>query len=926
MGKFTLDMKKYAALGRAVSAESAVLLKNDHQVLPVKKGQKVSIFGRIQFNYYKSGTGSGGMVNTAYVSGILEALKAEEIDIDRDLTEIYEKWVQENPFDQGRGWGQEPWSQPEMPLSDEVVESAARRSDMAIVIIGRTAGEDQDNKAEGGSYLLSELEEQMLHKVCRYFKRTAVVLNVGNILDMSWVIKYNPQSVLYVWQGGMEGGNGAADVLVGKVNPSGKLTDTIARDIGDYPSTAYFGGEKQAFYAEDIYVGYRYFETVAKDRVLYPFGFGLSYTSFSFKTLGFEETEDRILLSVVVTNIGQTAGKEVIQIYSAAPQGRLGKPSRSLAAFDKTELLKPGESQRLEFLILKKDLASYDDSGCTGFKSCYVLEAGTYELYAGSDVRSAVPAGSFEVIETFVTESWQEVLAPVKPFNRLKPVQDNTAAGLKMIEEAVPLRTINLGDRIKANLPKEIQYKGKLGITLKQVYEGDASLEDFISQLTDEDMACMVRGEGMCSPKVTPGTAAAFGGVTPALQELGIPVGCCADGPSGIRMDCGTHAFSLPIGTAVAATFNIRLVEELFEMLGLELLKNNIDTLLGPGMNIHRNPLNGRNFEYFSEDPHLSGKMAAAQLRGMHRSGTTGTIKHFSANNQEFKRNDIDSIVSERALREIYLKGFEIAIKEGAAFLVMSTYGALNGLWTAGSYDLLTTVLRKEWGFEGIVMTDWWAKINDEGEDGRLDNTAAMIRGQNDVYMVVSDSLTNSGGDNTLEGLAAGVISRGELQRAAGNILKALMRLPVMERFLGKLSQDDVTVTGHVEAAQNAALLSSFSVVGEELVLDVSAVNTDRGSEALFGLEISEYSEYTIAIKVRAVSFELAQLPLSFFINQHLIKVITINGSKGEWFNIAFDFGPYKNKYAYMRLFFGQSGMELGEIKISLKKEIEAEK
>jgi len=922
MGKFTLDMKKYAALGRAVSAESAVLLKNDHQVLPVKKGRKVSIFGRIQFNYYNSGTGSGGMVNTTYVTGILDALKAADVDIDRELTEVYKKWVQEHPFDQGRGWGQEPWSQPEMPVSDEIVEAASGRSDMAIVIIGRTAGEDQDNKEEGGSYLLSDLEEQMLGKVCRYFKRTAVVLNVGNIIDMSWVGKYNPQSVLYVWQGGMEGGNGAADVLTGKVNPSGKLTDTIAGHIRDYPSTANFGGEKEAVYDEDIYVGYRYFETVAKDRVLYPFGFGLSYTRFSAATR-FEEEKDRVLLSVEVTNIGQYAGKEVIQIYASAPQGRLGKPSRSLAAFDKTGLLQPGESQKLEFSIQKKELASYDDSGCTGYKACYVLEAGRYELYAGSDVRSAVPAGSFEVAETIVTERWQEALAPVRPFNRLKPVPADTSVGLEMGEEAVPLRTVNLQERIEANRPADIPYRGNLGIRLEQVYDGSASLEAFISQLTEEDMACMVRGEGMCSPKVTSGTAAAFGGVTRRLQELGIPVGCCADGPSGIRMDCGTHAFSLPIGTAVAATFNIPLVEELFEMLGLELRKNHIDTLLGPGMNIHRNPLNGRNFEYFSEDPHLSGKMAAAQLRGMHRSGTTGTIKHFAANNQEFKRNDIDSIVSERALREIYMKGFEIAIKEGAAFLVMSTYGALNGLWTAGSHDLLTTVLRNEWGFDGIVMTDWWAKINDEGEQGRLDNTAAMIRGQNDVYMVVNDSLSNSGGDNTLKGLAAGVITRGELQRSAANILKVLMRLPVMERFLGRLSEDDVTVTGQVEAGQNGALLSSFSEVGEKLILDVSAVNTGRGSEALFGLELSEQAEYTISIKVRAVSFELAQLPLSIFINQHLIKVITINGSKGEWITDSFDFGPYKNKHAYMRLFFGQSGMELGEIKISLKEAAE---
>ncbi|EMS72868.1 glycoside hydrolase family 3 protein [Ruminiclostridium cellobioparum] len=927
MGKYTLDMKKYAALGRAVSAESSVLLKNDAQALPVKSGETVSVFGRIQFNYYKSGTGSGGMVNTKYVTGILDALKAcEDITIDGELLDIYEKWVTEQPFDQGKGWGQEPWSQQEMPLTDEIVEAAAKRSDIAIVIIGRTAGEDQDNKAEKGSYLLSDLEEEMLQKVCRHFKRTAVVLNVGNILDMKWVDKYDPQAVLYVWQGGMEGGNGAVDVLTGRINPSGKLPDTIAGDISDYPSTGNFGDADEVFYAEDIYVGYRYFETFAKDRVLYPFGFGLSYTEFAAGITSFEVGEEKVSLSVEVTNRGGTAGKEVIQIFVSAPQGKLGKPVRSLAAFEKTKLLQPGERELLSFTLLKKDMASYDDGGCTGYKSCYVLEAGKYVIYAGSDVRSAGPAGSFEIDETVVTERLQEALAPVKPFKRLKAVGTadgiDTGSEIARAEEAVPLRTINLTERIKINRPDGVPYKGDRGIRLESVYDRKAAMDDFLSQLSDEDLACMVRGEGMCSPKVTPGTAAAFGGVTESLRKFGIPVGCCADGPSGIRMDCGTHAFSLPNGTAAAATFNTGLIEELFEMLGLELRKNQIDTLLGPGMNIHRNPLNGRNFEYFSEDPLLTGKMAAAQLRGMHRHGATGTIKHFAANNQEFRRSFIDSVISERALREIYLKGFKIAVDEGQAFLVMSTYGSLNGLWTAGNYDLLTTVLRQEWGFDGLVMTDWWAKINDEGGDGRLDNTAAMIRGQNDVYMVVSDSLTNSGRDNTLEGLERSMVTRGELQRAAGNICRALMKLPVMDRYLGRLSEEETADIWQTEPEEKSTSGLSCIPVGDQLVIDVSNVNTDRGSDAMFGLELTEHCIYTLNFKIRAISSELAQLPMSIFINQHLIKIVTINGSaNGEWIDSSLEIGPYRSKCAYLRLFFGQSGMELGELKITCKRE-----
>ncbi len=921
MGKYLLDMTKYAALGRSVSAESAVLLKNDEGALPVKEGEKVSVFGRIQFDYYKSGTGSGGMVNTEYVISIIEALKADEsILVDEELLNIYEGWVEEHPYDKGQGWGQEPWSQPEMPLSDEIVESASKRSDLALVIIGRTAGEDQDCKAERGSYLLSELEEEMIQRVCKYFRRTAVVLNTGNIIDMKWVAKYNPESVIYVWQGGMEGGYAAVDVLTGKVNPCGKLPDTLAADIAHYPSTSNFGGEAEAIYAEDIFVGYRYFETVAADKVLYPFGFGLSYTEFESTTASFKADNEKVMLAVTVKNIGKLAGKEVIQVYFSAPQGKLGKPAKCLAAFKKTHLLQPGDKEQLEFILYLKDMASYDDNGCTGNKSCYILEPGQYRIYAGNDVRSAMFAGSFELNSIIATAELQEVLAPVKSFDRLKAIE--TTDGVIMIEEAVQTRSIDLEQRVLSSRPTEIPFKGDCGITLEAVYDGKASMEDFLSQLSDEDMACIVRGEGMCSPKVTPGTASAFGGLTGNLGKLGIPVGCCADGPSGIRMDCGTKAFSLPNGTAIASTFNESLVEELFEMVGLELRKNRIDTLLGPGMNIHRNPLNGRNFEYFSEDPLLTGKMAAAQLRGMHRYGTTGTIKHFAANNQEFRRTYLDSVVSERALREIYLKGFEIAVKEGNAFMVMSTYGAINGLWTAGNYDLLTTVLRKEWGFEGVVMTDWWAKMNDEGMEARQNNTAAMVRAQNDIYMVVNDSEANSADDNTIVGLKAGTISRGELQRSVRNICQTLMRLPVMDRYLGRLSPEELADIESREAEGTAAFDLSYTPVEEETYLDISNINTERGSETLFGLEfIKNCAIYSFSMKLSSDSGEVAQLPLSIFINRDLVSMVTINGTNGQWIEKSFEVGPFFSKFNYIKLYFGQSGLKIGEVKLTYKRD-----
>ena len=360
-----------------------------------------------------------------------------------------------------------------------------------------------------------------------------------------------------------------------------------------------------------------------------------------------------------------------------------------------------------------------------------------------------------------------------------------------MLFRSVPERTKDPDERRRERLPEKLPCTGDLGYRLTDVEEGKVSMEEFLSQLTDEDLCCIVRGEGMCSPKVTPGTAGAFGGVTDRLRDFGLPVACCADGPSGIRMDCGTAAFAMPNGTCLGCTFNEQLSEELYAFEGLELRKNKVDTLLGPGMNIHRNPLNGRNFEYFSEDPLVTGKMAASQLRGMGRYQVTGTIKHFACNSQEFRRNMVDAVVSERALREIYLKGFEIAVKEGGAYSIMTSYNPVNGFWSASSYDMLTTILRKEWGYDGIVMTDWWAKGNDQGEAGRVENVAAMVRAQNDLFMVTVNAGENSQKDNSQESLECGTVTRQEYMRSAANICRYLLRTPAYRRMLGRESELD---------------------------------------------------------------------------------------------------------------------------------------
>lgn len=913
-----LDWNKYLDTARQACAEGIVLLKNDKNVLPLNGYHNIAVFGRIQNNYYKSGTGSGGMVNVSKVTGITDALlECENIKLNENVMNTYAEWEKTHPFNKGIGWGNEPWAQEEMPVTADFVNRAAKESDTAIIIIGRQAGEDKDHADAPGSYKLTNAEKDLFEKVRAAFDRIAVILNVGNIIDMSFVDDYNPEAVLYVWQGGMVGGYGVADVLTGRVSPSGKLADTVAYDISDYPSDANFGDEVRNFYAEDIYVGYRYFETAAPDRVRYPFGFGLSYTEFKINPLEFIKGDSGIQLKVSVENTGKVSGKEVVQIYLAAPQGVLGKPVKELLDFAKTKLLEPGEKEILSFDIDNEYLSSYDDSGITGNKSCYVMEAGNYKVYAGSSVRDVITAGEFNIEKTVVTEKLSEVMAPVIPFKRMKPVFAD--GGFKMGYEDVTLCTEDEDKHRAKAVVKNIGYTGDKGYKLSDVKNKTVSMEEFIGQLSDDELNFLIRGEGMGSPKVTAGTAAAFGGVSDALKAYGIPCACCADGPSGIRMDCGTKAFSLPNGTLLACTFNKELSEQLFTFVGMELVYNRVDTLLGPGMNIHRHPLNGRNFEYFSEDPVLTGKMAAAQLKGFHKSKATGTLKHFCGNNQETKRFVIDDAVSERALREIYLKGFEIAVKEGDARSVMTTYGAVNGIWTAGRYDLNTIVLRNEWGFKGIVMTDWWASMNERGTKPLRTNYAAMIRSQNDLYMVCPDAVKGMG-DNIKESLEDGTLTRAELVRSAVNICTFLVNSAAMDRFTGDAGE--VTVINRPVYKDD---FDSSSIVyyktDDTLVIPLDETDTSRGSSYVFGLDVTKIGLFEIELTAKSALGELAQMPVTIMRGGIPACVLTWNGTKGEWVTKKNE-QMITSKYEVIKLYFGESGLELKDIKFIFKKEL----
>lgn len=904
--KRTLDWDKYLETSARAVSGGIVMLKNDG-ALPLKQGGTAAVFGRIQLHYYKSGTGSGGMVNVSKVIGITDGLLDAGYKLDEQLLNAYREWDEQNPFDHGEGWGGEPWSQKEMPLTDELVGGAASRADAAIVIIGRTAGEEMDNKLEKGAFLLSDLEEDMLRRVTSAFDKTVVLLNTGGLIDMSFMDRYPVSAVMYVWQGGMVGGAGTAAVLTGEVSPSGKLPDTIAYEISDYPSDKFFGSGDMDCYGEDIYVGYRYFETFAKDRVRFPFGFGMSYTSFDITASDFKLDGDKVTGSVNVKNTGSTPGREVVQIYCSAPQGKLGKPARVLCGFDKTRTLQPGESQTLSFEIPLESVASYEDSGVTGHKSAWILEQGGYVFYAGADVRSASEAYSLTLPETVVRQC-KSALGPLTAFKRMV-----NSSGKPEFED-VPL-TGEAFPHDHAKLPAEIPQTGDRGIRLADVVNGKNTLEEFTAQLTDYDLSCIIRGEGMGSPKVTAGTAAAFGGVSDTLTALGIPCACCDDGPSGMRLDCGTKAFSLPNGTLLASTFDRPLMTELFTFMGLEMHTNQVDCLLGPGMNIHRHPLNGRNFEYFSEDPYLTGEMASAELAGLHSTGAEGTIKHFCGNNRETRRHFLDSVISERALREIYLRGFENAVKKGGAKSVMTTYGQVNGVWTAGNYDLVTGILRDDWGFDGFTMTDWWANINRRGKAPDKSDFAAMAMAQNDVYMVTADGAACN--DNTLDSLKSGELTRGELQRNAMNILRFLTTTHAMKRVMGCDDETEI-INRPADAGDVDSTDIEFHDIDEDLTLDLTGITTEKGSSYAFGLNVSKPGVYKVTLTASSTLSELAQTSVSIFALGSPCGMFTFNGTGGAPVSQTKDVKCLSN-FMPIRLYFGGSGLKTQSIRFELK-------
>ncbi len=743
----TAEGQRYVTPGageliRQAGAEGCVLLKNDG-VLPLQPQQEVAVFGRCQLDWFYVGYGSGGDVHAPYYVNLIDGLRNAGVKLHQPLLQRYAAWTQheDNKADHG-WWGHWPMHHPEMPVDEALTREAARTADVALVVIGRAAGEDRENTLTPGSYYLTDAERAMLDAVTAAFSKVVVLLNIGNIMDLAWTEDYGDKisALMIVWQAGMESGNAVADVLTGAVTPCGKLADTIARRYEDYPSAAHFGGRAYNDYAEGIYVGYRHFDR-HPDTVLYPFGFGLSYTTFSLTADSLRREAGTTEVAVTVTNTGSRPGKEIVQLWCHPPKGRLDKPLRVLAAFGKTKTLAPGERETLTLRCDDKCLASYDEAA-----SRFVLEAGAY---------------SFTVNDTKVNGFMLE--------------QEVT------VEQCQPLCTASnaLRQRILNNLPQPFTATDK-EITFIDVQTGKASLEDFIAGLSHEELEALSRGHGMMGSNLgVAGNAGAFGGVTDSLREKGVPPIITSDGPAGLRLK--KYCSLLPCGTALACTWNADLLEALSGKVGEEMVHYGVDVQLSPGMNIHRNPLCGRNFEYFSEDPLLSGKMAAAMVRGVQRHGKAACPKHFACNNQETNRNRNDSRLSERALREIYLRNFEIVVKEARPLTIMTSYNKVNGVWSHYNYDLVTTVLRREWGYDGCVITDWWMRKAKSPEFPKIRNNAYRVRAQVDVLMPgdMGHIAKQYKSDGTLLPTLgqSGGLTLGELHRTAKNVLTLALRL-----------------------------------------------------------------------------------------------------------------------------------------------------
>ena len=779
---------EHIRVSKDAAREGMVLLKNEGGALPLRRGARVALFGKGTYDYVKGGGGSGD-VTVPYTRNLAEGMKQypDRVTLFEGTDAFYREHVRAQ-----YAAGREPGTVEEPELPDALVKDAAAFADAAVISVSRFSSEGWDRKSAfdrieqhkgvwvedpkyhltqalfpKGDFYLTDAEAAMVEKVKAAFGTVIVVLNVGGVFDTSF-FRDDPriQAALMAWQAGLEGGLAEAELLLGVANPSGKLADTFAATLEDYPSSPnFYESDDFVNYEDDIFVGYRYFETIpgAAEKVNYPFGFGLSYTTFALEDARACAEGGEIVARATIVNTGDVPGREVAQLYFSAPQGKLGKPARQLAGWKKTRLLMPGEAQRVEIRFPVERMASYDDLGKVR-ASAWLLEAGEYRFFLGTDVRAPRLDFAWTLDETRVVEQLTRRMAPSQLERRMLP-----DGGYEPLEQGEPFDTdANALQRLTrpemdgtspaTRARASYHLYGAAANRNRQfieVAEGKLSLEEFISLLSDEDLAWLLGGQ----PNA--GVANTFGYGN--LPQWGVPNTMTADGPAGVRIQpqVGVKTTAFPCACLLACTWDEALTEAVGRAVGEEVKENNIGAWLAPGVNIHRNPLCGRNFEYYSEDPLLTGHLAGALVRGVQSNGVAATAKHLALNNKETNRKECDSRASERAIREIYLKAFEIIVKEYDVWSIMTSYNLINGHRASEYADMLNGILREEWGFEGLVTTDWWTY----GEHYK------ECAAGNDMKMGCGYP------ERLLKALEVGALTRGEMELAAKHILGMILKL-----------------------------------------------------------------------------------------------------------------------------------------------------
>lgn len=709
-GTLITGCKAHVKLAKEAAIEGTVLLKNDG-TLPLAQGTKICLFGRGAGEFQFGGGGSGNVPTAKTCSlaqGLMDAAVRGEIEFFSKLVDFYSQAVQTTMPKAGQLPPAEyrSWERPLPVLPEDLYREAVEFGGVALFCVSRYSSEgtkDGDRSGGKGDFYLWDEEQELLDRLCRDFEKVVVVLNVcGPVSTLEYKNNSQIGAVLYPMFGGSSAGEVLAEILLGKRYPSGHLQDTLAVTIDDYPSTETFREDMYYVnYTEDIFVGYRYFETFRPEAVVYPFGFGLGYTTFSISNQAASLDKNTVHLAVRVKNTGSHPGKEVIQAYLTAPQGKLGKAKKVLCAFGKTKELQSGEETILKLSFDIREFGSFDDLGKIT-KSAFILEKGEYTVSVGNNVRDTEGFLTFTLTDDILCRRCHSYMAPRLLKQRL------TADGtMEPLPQGEKVNHPPKGIRLRAQAPEK-------NISLAQALEEDR-MDEFLASLSDTQLTQMLYGHPVLNAADTNGI-----GLQPTEKRdiFKIPAIPTADGPAGLRAypGSGVSPTYLPCANTVSQTWNLKLAQRVAAAGAKELKENNQGIWLSPALNIHRSPLCGRNFEYYSEDPLVSGLFAASNVKGVQSQNIAATIKHFCCNNKEVNRKESDSRVSERALREIYLRGFEICIKKAKPWALMTSYNLVNGEQSSSNWDAINGILRGEWKYDGVVMTDWWAFSNIEDE------------------------------------------------------------------------------------------------------------------------------------------------------------------------------------------------------------------